>query len=67
MVDTRAGLSGTVATATTVDAVAMQVGTAESPATVAMPRSDAPEWIAVEAMVGVQEDSATVAMAATEF
>jgi hypothetical protein len=55
------------ATATTVDAAAMRVGTAESPATVAMPRSDAPEWIAVEAMVGVQEDSATVAMAATEF
>jgi hypothetical protein len=53
--------------ATTAGAAATRVGTAESPATVAMPRSDAPEWIAVEAMVGVQEDSATVAMAATEF
>jgi hypothetical protein len=67
MVDTRAGLSGTVATATTVDAVAMQVGTAESPATVAMPRWAAPEWIAVAAMVGVQEDSAMAAMAAMAF
>ena len=66
-VGTRAGLSATAAMATTAGAAATRVGTAESPATVAMPRSDAPEWIAVEAMVGVQEDSATVAMAGATY